>query len=171
MASTFIVMTDVLSHLRKFYVSPYLRIDTESHISYNINRKVVITMEITVGMKGEVATLAEREDTAKEVGSGDLLVYATPCMVALMEGAACEAIAEAIGDSQTTVGTALNIEHISATPVGLEVRAEAEVTAVEGKVITFRVTAYDEVGEIGRGTHTRVLVNSQKFLEKAYAKL
>ena len=128
-------------------------------------------MEITVGMKGEVSTLVEREDTAKEVGSGDLLVYATPCMVALMEGAACEAIAEAIGDNQTTVGTALNIEHISATPVGLEVRAEAEVTAVEGKIITFRITAFDEVGEIGRGTHTRVLVNSQKFLEKAYAKL
>ena len=128
-------------------------------------------MEITVGMKGEVGTLVEREDTAKEVGSGDLLVYATPCMVALMEGAACEAIAEALSDSQTTVGTALNIEHISATPVGLDVRAEAEVTAVEGKVITFRVTAYDEIGEIGRGTHTRVIVNSQKFLEKAYAKL
>ena len=128
-------------------------------------------MEITVGMKGETGTLAEREDTAKEVGSGDLLVYSTPCMVALMEGAACEAVAEALSDSQTTVGTALNIEHISATPVGLEVRAEAEVTAVEGKVITFRVTAYDEIGEIGRGTHTRVLVNSQKFLEKAYAKL
>ena len=64
-------------------------------------------MEITVGMKGEVSTLVEREDTAKEVGSGDLLVYATPCMVALMEGAACEAIAEALSDTQTTVGTAL----------------------------------------------------------------
>ena len=128
-------------------------------------------MEITVGMKAEVGTLVEREDTAKEVGSGDLLVYATPCMVALMEGAACEAIADCLSDSQTTVGTALNIEHISATPVGLDVRAEAEVTAVEGKVITFRVTAYDEIGEIGRGTHTRVIVNSQKFLEKAYAKL
>ena len=128
-------------------------------------------MEITVGLKGEVGTLVEREDTAKEVGSGDLLVYATPCMVALMEGAACEAIADCLSDSQTTVGTALNIEHISATPVGLDVRAEAEVTAVEGKVITFQVTAYDEIGEIGRGTHTRVIVNSQKFLEKAYAKL
>ena len=128
-------------------------------------------MEITVGMKGEVSTLVEREDTAKEVGSGDLLVYATPCMVALMEGAACEAIAEALGENQTTVGTALNIEHISATPVGLDVRAEAEVTAVAGKVITFTVTAYDEVGEIGKGTHTRVIVNSQKFLEKAYNKL
>ena len=128
-------------------------------------------MEITVGMKGEVSTLVEREDTAKEVGSGDLLVYATPCMVALMEGAACEAIADALGENQTTVGTALNIEHISATPVGLDVRAEAEVTAVAGKVITFTVTAYDEVGEIGKGTHTRVIVNSQKFLEKAYNKL
>ena len=128
-------------------------------------------MEITVGMKGIAETVAEREDTAKEVGSGDLLVYATPCMVALMEGAACEAIAEALGENQTTVGTALNIEHISATPVGLEVRAEAEVTAVEGKVITFEVHAFDEAGEIGRGTHKRVIVNSQKFLEKAYNKL
>ena len=128
-------------------------------------------MEITVGMKGEAVTLAEREDTAKEVGSGDLLVYATPCMVALMEGAACEAIAQALSENQTTVGTALNIEHISATPVGLEVRAEAEVTAVEGKVITFDVKAFDEAGQIGHGTHKRVIVNSQKFLEKAYNKL
>ena len=128
-------------------------------------------MEITVGIKGEAATLVEREDTAKEVGSGDLLVYATPCMVALMEGAACEAIADALSDTQTTVGTALNIEHVSATPVGLEVRAEAEVTAVEGKVITFDVRAFDESGEIGKGTHKRVIVNSQKFLEKAYNKL
>ena len=128
-------------------------------------------MEITVGLKAEVCTLVEREDTAKEVGSGDLLVYATPCMVALMEGAACEAIADCLKETETTVGTALNIEHISATPVGLEVRAEAEVTAVEGKVITFAVAAYDEVGQIGKGTHKRVIVNTQKFLEKAYDKL
>ena len=128
-------------------------------------------MEITVGMKGEVSTLVEREDTAKEVGSGDLLVYATPCMVALMEGAACDAIAEALSDTQTTVGTALNIEHISATPVGLEVRAEAVVTEVAGKVITFEVKAFDEAGEIGKGTHKRVIVNPQKFLERTYNKL
>ena len=128
-------------------------------------------MEITVGMKAEVGTLVEREDTAKEVGSGDLLVYATPCMVALMEGAACDAIAEALGDTQTTVGIALNIEHTSATPVGLDVRAEAEVTAVEGKIITFAITAYDEAGKIGEGTHKRCVISSQKFLDKAYAKL
>lgn len=128
-------------------------------------------MEIKPGMKGSASTLVEREDTAQEVGSGDLLVYATPCMAALMEGAACEAVAEALGENQTTVGTLLNIEHLSATPVGLEVRAEAEVTDVEGKVITFQLRAFDEAGEIGRGIHKRVLVNSQKFLDKAYAKL
>ena len=128
-------------------------------------------MEITVGMKGEVSTLVEREDTAAEVGSGSLLVYATPCMVALMEGAACEAIDECLGEDKTSVGTELNISHLSATPVGLEVRAEAEVTAVEGKVITFSVTAYDEAGKIGEGTHKRCIVSSQRFLDKAYSKL
>ena len=128
-------------------------------------------MEITIGMKGTAESFVEREDTAKEVGSGSLLVYATPCMVALMEGAACEAIADAMKDTETTVGIMLNNEHISATPVGLDVRAEAEVTAVEGKVITFQVTAFDEAGEIGRGTHKRVIVNTQRFLDKAYTKL
>ena len=128
-------------------------------------------MEITVGMKGEAFTLVEREDTAKEVGSGELLVYATPCMVALMEGAACEAIAQCLSDTQTSVGTALNIEHISATPVGMEVRAEAVVTAVEGKIITFEVKAFDEAGEIGSGTHKRAIIHAQRFLDKTYAKL
>lgn len=128
-------------------------------------------MEITVGMKGVAETTVEYEDTAAEVGSGSLLVYATPCMVALMEGAACEAIAEAIPEDQTTVGIALNIEHLAATPVGLEVRAEAEVTAVEGKIITFELHAFDEAGEIGKGTHKRCIVNSQKFLDKTYSKL
>ncbi len=128
-------------------------------------------MELEVGLKGTAATLAERSDTALEVGSGDLLVYATPCMAALMEGAACEAIAGCLKEGQTTVGTALNIAHTSATPVGMEIRAEAEVTAVEGKVITFSLKAFDESGEIGSGTHTRVIVNSQKFLDKTYSKL
>ena len=128
-------------------------------------------MEITIGMKGQVSTLVEREDTAAEVGSGSLMVYATPCMVALMEGAACDAIEEALSETQTTVGTELNIQHVSATPVGLEVRAEAEVIAVDGKVITFQLSAYDEAGEIGKGTHKRVIVSSQRFLDKAYSKL
>lgn len=128
-------------------------------------------MNVTVGMKAEVMSLVEKEDTAQVVGSGSLLVYATPCMVALMEGAACEAIAEGLDESETTVGIELNIKHLSATPVGLEVRAEAEVTAVEGKIITFEIHAYDEAGEIGSGTHKRALVNAQRFLDKTYTKL
>ncbi len=128
-------------------------------------------MEITVGMTGEVATLVTKEDTALEVGSGCLLVYATPCMVALMEGAACEAIAAALPEDKTSVGTALDITHISATPVGLEVRAEAVVTAVEGSTVTFQVTAYDETGKIGEGTHKRAVITAQRFLDKVYSKL
>lgn len=128
-------------------------------------------MEFTVGMKGEVSTLVEREDTAYEVGSGSLLVYATPCMVALMEGAACEAVAAAIPEEKTTVGIELSISHLSATPVGMEVRAEAELTAVEGSILTFTVVAYDEAGKIGEGTHKRAIISTQRFLDKTYAKL
>lgn len=128
-------------------------------------------MEITIGMKGSVSTVVEREDTASEVGSGSLLVYATPCMVALMEGAACEAIASALGEEKTSVGIALNISHLAATPVGMEVWAEAEVTEVDRNTITFQVTAFDEKGKIGEGTHKRAIVTVQRFLDKTYAKL
>ena len=128
-------------------------------------------MEISIGLKGHTTTIVEREDTAFEVGSGSLLVYATPCMVALMEGAACDAINKALPEGQTSVGTELSISHISATPVGLEVTASAEVTAVEGRVITFRVEAHDESGLIGEGTHKRAIISTQRFLEKTYEKL
>ena len=128
-------------------------------------------MEITVGLKGEVATLVETSDTALEVGSGSLRVYATPCMAALMEGAACEALDGCLGEDMTTVGIELNLKHLAATPVGMEVRAEAEVTAVEGKIITFSITAFDEAGKIGEAEHKRAIVNCQKFLDRTYAKL
>lgn len=128
-------------------------------------------MEITVGMRGEVATTVEREDTAQVVGSGTLLVYATPCMVALMEGAACEAVAPALPDGKTTVGIELNIKHVSATPVGLDVTACAEVIETDGKVITFKVVASDEAGVIGEGIHKRAVVSTQRFLDKTYEKV
>ena len=128
-------------------------------------------MNVTVGMKGTAENLCEKEDTALEVGSGSLLVYATPCMAALMEGAACAAIEDGLSEGETTVGIELNLKHTAATPVGLEVRAEAEVTAVDGNTITFQLTAYDEAGKIGEGTHKRVVVSTQRFLDKAYDKL
>ena len=128
-------------------------------------------MEITVGMYGEASTIVERDDTAQVVGSGSLLVYATPCMVALMEGAACEAIAAALPEGKTSVGIELSIKHLSATPVGLEVTAKAEVIESDGKIITFKVTASDEAGLIGEGVHKRAVVTTQKFLEKTYEKV
>ena len=128
-------------------------------------------MEISVGLKGEVCTLVEPEDTALSVGSGSLRVYATPCMAALMEGAACEALEGLLSDELTSVGTELNIKHLSATPVGMDVRAVATVTAVEGKVISFALEAFDESGKIGEGTHTRAIIHAQRFLDKTYSKL
>ena len=128
-------------------------------------------MDITVGMRGEAASFVEREDTAQEVGSGSLMVYATPCMVALMEGAACEAIADCLPEEKTSVGTYLEISHMSATPVGMDVWAEAEVTAVDGSILTFQVTAFDEAGKIGEGIHKRAVISTQRFLDKTYAKL
>ena len=92
-------------------------------------------------------------------------------MAAMMEAAASEALAPGLSDAETTVGIELNIRHISATPVGMEVRAEAIVTAVEGKIISFELKAYDEAGLIGEGTHKRAVVGSEKFLERTYAKL
>lgn len=128
-------------------------------------------MAITIGIKGSASALVEKEDTAQVVGSGDLLVYATPCMVALMEGAACESIVPFLGEGESSVGTRMDVAHTSATPVGMEVRAESVVTAVDGRKVTFEILAFDEVGEIGRATHERVVIKADRFLEKTYDKL
>lgn len=128
-------------------------------------------MAIEPGLKGTAQTLVEQEDTAKFVGSGDLLVYATPCMIALMEGAACESVAPFLSEGESTVGTRMEVSHTSATPVGMEVRAESVVTAVDGRKITFEITAFDECGEIGKAVHERVIVKAERFLEKAYDKI
>lgn len=128
-------------------------------------------MAIEVGLQGLAEALVEQADTAKEVGSGDLLVYATPCMVALMEGAAYESIAPYLAEGESSVGTKMDVTHLSATPVGMSVRAESVVTAVEGRKVTFSITAYDEAGEIGKATHERVVIKTERFLEKTYDKL
>ena len=128
-------------------------------------------MAIEVGIQGLAEALVEQADTAKDVGSGDLLVYATPCMVALMEGAAWESIAPYLAEGESSVGTKMDVTHLSATPVGMSVRAESVVTAVEGRKVTFSITAYDEAGEIGRATHERVVIKTERFLEKTYDKL
>lgn len=128
-------------------------------------------MAIEIGTPGFAEALVEEADTAKTVGSGDLLVYATPCMVALMEGAAYESIAPYLAEGESSVGTKMEVSHLSATPVGMSVRAESVVTAVDGRKITFSITAFDEAGEIGKATHERVIIKAERFLEKTYDKL
>lgn len=128
-------------------------------------------MSVSVGMKGRAEAIVNDQNTAVSAGSGTLPVFATPWMCALMEKAAWTAVAPALAEGESTVGTKLNISHLSATPVGLKVWAESEVTAVEGKRIEFKVAAYDEKGLIGEGTHERFIVTDQRFLDKAARKL
>ena len=128
-------------------------------------------MSVTVGMKARVEDLVTEQNTAISAGSGTLPVFATPFMCALMEKAAWMAIAPALNEGDSSVGTKLNISHLSATPVGLKVWAESEVTAVDGKRIEFKVTAGDEKGLIGEGTHERFIVTDERFLAKTARKL
>jgi predicted thioesterase len=128
-------------------------------------------MSVTVGMKIRVEEVVTEQNTAICAGSGTLPVFATPFMCALMEKAAWMAIAPALNEGDSSVGTKLSISHVSATPVGLKVWAESEVTAVDGKRIEFTVTAGDEKGLIGSGTHERFIVTDQRFLLKTEKKL
>ena len=100
------------------------------------------------------------------MGSGDCPVFATPAMVALMEKAACLSVAPYLGEGETTVGVSLNIRHSAATALGRAVRAESELIEVDGRKLLFRVTAYDDAGEIGGGEHARAIVNREKFLTR-----
>ncbi len=126
---------------------------------------------ISVGLKGKAETVVSEQNTASAMGSGLAPVFATPCMVALMEGAAVNAVQKMLEDGQGTVGTHLDVSHDSATPIGMKVWAEAELTAVDGKRLTFSVAAYDEKGQIGHGTHERFIITTSKFLEKVRSKL
>ncbi len=122
--------------------------------------------EIVIGENAEVYTKVTTDKLAIAVGSGSLKVFATPSMAALMEEAACAAVKPFLDETETTVGTSLHIEHTASTPKNMLVYAEAEIIAVNGREITFKVTARDNVGEIGHGTHKRFIVNSENFQSK-----
>lgn len=127
-------------------------------------------MSITVGLRGRAESTVTPANTAAAVGSGLVPVFATPYMVALMENAAVNALQPALEEGQGTVGTRLNVTHDAATPVGMRVWAEAEVTAVEGKKLTLSVKAWDEAGPIGGGVHERFVITTDRFLAKAEAR-
>ena len=118
-------------------------------------------------MKHEAKITVSPEVTAAKVKSGALEVFSTPSMVALMEQAAAELCQAELPEGLTTVGTALNIEHLAATVCGVEVKAIATLTATDGRRYDFDVEAYDNAGLVGKGTHTRFSVKVDKFLEKA----
>ncbi|WP_040197935.1 thioesterase family protein [Candidatus Soleaferrea massiliensis] len=119
----------------------------------------------------EMETTVTEKLLAKNVGSGDVSVFATPMMIALMENTASKCAAQTLDEGMTTVGTSICVSHSAATPAGMKVRCEAIITEVDGRKITFHVAAFDEAGLIGEGTHTRVVVSRERFDQKAAAKL
>jgi predicted thioesterase len=122
------------------------------------------------GLCGEASVRVDESNTAAALGSGTVPVFATPAMAALVEAAAVQAVAGVLDTSQTTVGVYLDLQHLAATPIGLNVRAEAKLVQVEGRRLTFRVTAYDDVEQIGIGSHQRMLVDTDRFLARTRAK-
>ena len=127
-------------------------------------------MSITVGLQGQAETDVNEGNTAQAACSGALPVFGTPFMCALMEEAAWKSIAPHLDAGQSTVGTRLEVTHDSATPVGMKVWAESEVTQVDGKRLVLKVTAYDEKGPIGQGTHERFIITDERFLAKCAKK-
>ncbi len=127
--------------------------------------------EFTIGTKAVSQTVVSAENTAEAVGSGDLKVFATPMMIALMENAAAKCVGEFLEDGETSVGTYIGSTHTAATPIGMEVSAEAEILVVNGREIKLKVTAFDKKGVIGEAEHSRFVVFSEKFMQKTNAKL
>lgn len=122
--------------------------------------------EIKPGLVGESGQVVTEQLTAAFFGSGLVRAFATPAMITLMENASVNAIQEYLPAGQTSVGIEVNIKHLAATPVGMRVRARAEVLAVNGRRITFRVEAWDDKEKIGEGTHVRAIVDEMRFRER-----
>ncbi|MDD2268232.1 MAG: thioesterase family protein [Eubacteriales bacterium] len=125
---------------------------------------------LTIGMKLTITETVTPEKTAKAVGSGELEVYATPSMITLMEKTSATLVKDSLNEGEGTVGTLVNINHTSATPVGMTITCESELVEIDRKRLVFKVVAYDDKGQIGEGTHERFIINNEKFLSKTNAK-
>ena len=122
-------------------------------------------------MSAESRLVVRDEDTALAWGSGSLPVLATPRMILMIESTAVECIAPALEEGKTSVGTLVDVAHVSASPVGSEVRCRVEVVEIDRARVRFRVTVTDSFGDVGTGFHERFVVSSERFMEKASAKL
>jgi fluoroacetyl-CoA thioesterase len=123
-------------------------------------------MPLEPGLTGESTTTVVHENTAAHVGAGGVEVFATPMMIALMEQAAWQSVANSLDPGYVTVGTSVNVRHLAATPIGQRVRAIAELMQIDGRRLVFKVEAYDEKQKIGEGQHERFIVNLDRFLKK-----
>jgi len=125
---------------------------------------------LKAGMTGQAETIVQQSNMAVAMGSGEVEVFATPAMVALMEAAAVACVKPALASADTTVGVSIQTSHIAATPPGMKVKAEATLEMVDGRRLRFKVVAFDEKEKIGEGVHERVVVGRDRFLEKVRAK-
>ena len=126
---------------------------------------------LEAGLTGERELTVTSENTAKTMKSGELDVFATPAMIALMEETAYKSVSGELDDGMGSVGTLMNVKHLAASPVGMHIRCKSELTQVDGRKLVFKVEAYDESGLIGEGVHERFIVDNQKFQKKADAKM
>lgn len=126
---------------------------------------------LNVGIAGDATTTVRPENVAARVADGAVSMFSTPAMIGLMEQAAYNAVTPHLDEGQTTVGTAVDVRHLAATPLGLEVRAHAELTEVDGRRLRFKVAAYDPAELIGEGWHERFVVDEARFRERADRKV
>jgi fluoroacetyl-CoA thioesterase len=126
--------------------------------------------ELVSGLIAEVEHIVTDADTASRWGSGLVAVFSTPALVGLMEHAAVEALTGQLSSGQTTVGTHIDVHHLAATPVGMRLRARAELTAVEGRKLSFKIQAWDEVELVGEAVHERFIIDEARFLGRVQAK-
>ncbi len=125
---------------------------------------------LEIGIKGTGEAVVTEALTAKAMGSGELPVYATPAMAALIEETAWRSVAPALEPGRGTVGTKLEISHLAATPPGRKVRCETILTEIDRRRLVFSAQVWDEAGKIGEGTHERFIVDNERFLAKADAR-
>ncbi len=145
-------------------------LDIPFSLGYNKEKNMEEISMLEIKIQGRAEDVVREENTARSLGSGDLPVFATPCMVALMENASLRSVALHLEEGQSTVGTRICVSHDSATPVGMKVWAESTLTEIDGRRLVFEVRAFDERGLIGQGTHERFIIKQQSFLERAEAK-
>lgn len=126
--------------------------------------------EITTGITGEKSVAVKIENTALAMGSGTLRVFATPAMIALIEGCCAESVEDMLPQGITTVGTKVEVEHLAASPIGASILCKSKLIAYDGRRLDFEVEVFDNAGLIGKGTHTRFTVDSKRFIDKAYSK-